>query len=90
MIGIQDIRAVGVQPSAASPGGQDGKVGDAARQMEGVFLSMLVEEMLEGTSIAEAGPVYSGLITQQLGESLADAGGVGLADRLERDLGART
>ncbi len=67
----------------------DARIADAARQMEGFFLSMLTEEMLKGTSVAEAGPVYSGLITQQLGESLADSGGLGLAARLERDLGAR-
>ncbi len=50
-------------------------------------MSMLAEEMLKSTEVAEANPLYSGLMTQKLGDQLAQAGGIGLADMLERQLG---
>ena len=74
--------------TAAAEAPVDPKIAEAARELEGVFLSMLAEEMLKDTAVSEAGPVQAGLITQKLGEALADAGGFGLAADLERDIGA--
>ena len=59
----------------------------AAEGFEGIFMSMLAEEMMKSTEVAEANPLYSGLMTQKLGDQLAQAGGIGLADMLERQLG---
>lgn len=65
----------------------DPQVAEAARGFEGIFMSMLIDEMMAGTSIASANPMYAGLLTEKLGDSLADAGGIGLAAVLERQLG---
>ncbi len=59
----------------------------AAEGFEGVFMSMLVEEMMKSTDVAKANPLYSGLMTEKLGDQLAASGGIGLADMLERQLG---
>ena len=59
----------------------------AAEGFEGVFMSMLVEEMMKSTEVAEANPLYTGLMTEKLGDQLASEGGIGLADVLERQLG---
>jgi len=50
-------------------------------------MSLLLEEMVKGTSIASGNPMYAGLITEKLGDSLAESGGIGLAAVLERQLG---
>ena len=65
----------------------DPQIRQAAEGFEGIFMSMLVDEMMKGTEVASANPVYSGLMTQKLGDQLARSGGIGLADILERQLG---
>jgi Rod binding domain-containing protein len=69
-------------PAASDP------IADAAKGLEGIFMSMLVDQMMQGTDIATANPVYSGLMTQKLGDQLAESGGIGLAAVIERQLGA--
>lgn len=76
--------AVPAAPAAAS--GTDPAIREAAEGFEGIFMSMLVEEMLKGTQVAEGNPVYAGLMTQKFGDQLARSGGIGLADVLERQL----
>ena len=51
-------------------------------------MSFLVEEMMKGTSLSSANPLYAGLMTEKLGDSLAEAGGIGLAAMLEQRLSA--
>lgn len=70
---------------AAAPA--DPKIREAAEGFEGIFMSILVEEMMKSTEVAEANPLYSGLMTEKLGDQLASSGGLGLADLLERQLG---
>lgn len=70
----------------ASSAAIDPKVAEAARGFEGVFMSMLVNEMFKGTELASQ-PIYGGLMTQALGDSLADAGGIGLSAMITRQLG---
>lgn len=78
--------ALGATP-ASTPASGDSAIREAAEGFEGIFMSMLVEEMMKGTQVSEANPVYSGLMTQKLGDQLARSGGIGLADILERQLG---
>ena len=65
----------------------DPQIVEAARGFEGILMSLLLEEMVKGTSIASGNPMYAGLITEKLGDSLAQSGGIGLAAVLERQLG---
>lgn len=74
-------------PAASAAASGTSTVRQAAEGFEGLFMSMLVEEMMKSTSVAEANPLYSGLMTQKLGDQLAQAGGIGLADMLEGQLG---
>lgn len=75
-------------PAAAPP--VDPKIAEAARGFEGIFMTMLVGEMMEGTSLGQANPMYAGLATEKLGDALAEAGGIGLAAVLERQLGGES
>ena len=80
----QAAPAAGTTPATAKA---DPAIREAAEGFEGIFMSMLVNEMMKGTSIATANPVYAGLMTEKLGDQLARAGGIGLADILEKQLG---
>ena len=79
--------AAAAAPATAAPA-TDPAIREAAEGFEGIFMTMLVEEMLKGTQVAEGNPVYAGLMTQQFGDQLARSGGIGLADVLERQLGS--
>jgi peptidoglycan hydrolase FlgJ len=78
---------VSIAPAATGATTGTSTIRQAAEGFEGIFMSMLAEEMLKSTAVAEANPLYSGLMTQKLGDQLAQAGGIGLADMLERQLG---
>lgn len=88
---IATTAAVGPAGAAAAAGASsppvDPQIAEAARGFEGIFMSMLIDEMMAGTSIGAANPMYAGLVTEKLGDALADAGGIGLAAVLERQLG---
>jgi len=75
----------GAAPAAATP--TDPKIREAAEQFEGVFMSMLVGEMFKGTETEGGNAIYTGLMTEKLGDELARSGGIGLADVLEKQLG---
>jgi len=81
--------AAPVAPAAAEAPAGEG-VREAAEAMEGVFLSMLVEEMFKDTESFGSNPMYGGLATEKLGEELARSGGLGLTDLLTRQLGGET
>jgi len=82
--------AAAAAPTAAAPTAGDDvdpRVRDAARQFEGVFMSMLVDEMFTGTELDSAQPVYGGMMTRAFGDALAESGGIGLAAMLTRQMG---
>lgn len=72
--------------AAAASTPVDPKVAEAARGFEGIFMSFLVEEMMGDTGLAASNPLYAGLMTEKLGDALAEAGGIGLAAVLERQM----
>jgi Rod binding domain-containing protein len=63
-----------------------------ARQFESIFLSQLLKEMRqtsedgEGLFGKDPGDVQGGLFDQMMGKHLAEAGGIGLASMLTRQL----
>lgn len=63
----------------------DPKIAEAARGFEGIFMSFLVGEMMRST-LGSTNPMHAGLITEKLGDALAEAGGIGLAAVLEQRL----
>lgn len=76
-------------PAAAAPAAttSDPKIREAAEAFEGVFMSMLVEEMMKSTEVAKGNPLYTGLMTEKLGDQISRSGGIGLADVIERQMG---
>ena len=50
-------------------------------------MSMLTAEMIKGTETEGGNAIYTGLMTEKLGDELARSGGIGLADVLEKQLG---
>ena len=71
-----------------------GDVGEAAREFERLFATLLVKEMRatlpEGFFGGGAGSdVFDGWLDEHLGSSLAEGRGLGLRIALERDLGAK-
>jgi flagellar protein FlgJ len=81
------IAAAGAAGPAPAATTSDPRIREVAERFEGVFMSMLVGEMLKGTETEAANPIYTGLMTEKLGDQLARSGGIGLADVLERQLG---
>ena len=87
------VSSASTAPVAGAPApttSADPSIREAAEGFEGIFMSMLVEEMMKGTQVSEGNPLYAGLATQKLGDELAHAGGIGLAGILERQLGGGT
>ena len=79
-----------ITPAGAAPAAQPEAPADlreAAQALEGVFLSMLTEELFKGTEAFSASPVYGDLATEQLADQLGRSGGLGLADVLIEQLG---
>jgi len=93
--GIQALRqsqqAQAVAPAqgtgAAAGTAVDPKIQEAAKGLEGIFMSMLVDEMFKGTDLAGGSSGYGGLITEKFGDALSDAGGMGLQGIIARQLG---
>lgn len=88
-------------PLAARPGAtvksaadaKGAKLREAAREMEATFLSMLIKQMREtlepdggGLFPGDTGDVQGGLFDLFLSKHLADAGGVGMAAALLRQM----
>lgn len=87
-LGIDLAASLGASPDAA----RDAEVRDAARQLEGVFLQQLMSVMRES---AGEGAMFSGtgastwgsMFDEAIGEAMADAGGIGLADVISGAMG---
>jgi Rod binding domain-containing protein len=64
----------------------------AAKEFESVFMAQMLEHMFDGVSIdplsegSEGEDVYKSWILQQYGKTIADAGGIGIADYVKREL----
>ena len=83
-----------VKPGATVKGVADAKLKEAAKEMEATFLSMLLKQMREtldedgGLFPGDTGDVQGGLFDLFMSKHLADAGGVGMAEALLRQMQA--
>lgn len=79
---------------AAKPSAAAGKaeVEKAAREFEGLFLAEMLKPMFEGLETdgmfggGQAEETYRGLLIQEYGKSIAQAGGIGLADQIAQEM----
>ena len=74
--------------------GEAGKIDQAARGLEGVFLTQLLKEMrqtLDPETLfgKDGGDVYGGLFDQFMAQHLVQSGGVGLAAMIKHQLEPR-
>jgi Rod binding domain-containing protein len=86
--------AAAATPAAAAPSAAElarqRQIHEAAVRFEGIFMSHLVEQMMASTGAEQTSPVYAGLMSEKLGDQLAESGGIGLAAMLERQIGVVT
>lgn len=85
------LAALTVSATSAAPDPErDAQIRDAAQRFEGLFLQELVAQMRESAAMFEGtgGELYGQMFDQQMGETLASSGGVGIADMLARTMGA--
>lgn len=63
-----------------------------AEEFEASFLTVMMNTMMEGigddpiTGGGEAGTTYRNMLNEQYAKAIADAGGVGIADQIYREL----
>ncbi|SMF67887.1 Rod binding protein [Tistlia consotensis] len=63
-----------------------------ARDFEGMFLSEMLKPMFEGIKTdgmfggGQAEDTYRGMLIQEYGKSIAQAGGIGLADEIAQEM----
>lgn len=80
------------EPPSKLSGGDDRKQAETARGFEATLLGQLIKEMRAtddpegGLFPGDTGDVYGGLFDLYLGQYLADAGGVGVAAALGRQM----
>ena len=80
------------EPASKLSGGDDRRQAETARGFEATLLGQLIKEMRTsddpegGLFPGDTGDVYGGLFDLYLGQYLADAGGVGVAAALGRQM----
>ena len=82
--------------SAAKAAADDKKLRKVCRDMESMFMNMLLTSMRE--TVPEGGliekssgeKIMQSMLDQELSNNMAKAGGIGIADMLHRQLAART
>lgn len=83
-----------LNPGATVKNAADARLQEAAKEMEATFISMLLKQMREssepdgGLFPGDTGDVQGGLFDLYMSKHLADAGGVGMADALLRQMQA--
>ncbi|QDT56233.1 Peptidoglycan hydrolase FlgJ [Caulifigura coniformis] len=89
------MNAITSLPSSAESGllgldvgnASSGKIEDAAKQVEGLFVSMLLKTMRETMASemfgGDGADVWGGMFDQSMGEHIVSAGGLGLVEQLQ-------
>jgi flagellar protein FlgJ len=98
---VDPILPLGIQATfptklqAATPGAEAERLRDTARELEGVFLGLLMKAMR--STVGSGGlfkdgtdtQTYRDMFDQEIGRSMARAGGIGLAQMVLRDQALR-
>ncbi|MCC6946269.1 MAG: rod-binding protein [Bradyrhizobiaceae bacterium] len=86
------LAADAVHPAAAAKPLSPARIKETAREFESVFLQGMLEEMF--ANVEEDGPfdggegskIWRSLRTEEFARAIAHAGGIGLADHVERHM----
>jgi flagellar protein FlgJ len=90
MDAISSLMSLGSR-SGDLPGVPSGPPDEAAKQLEGMFMSLLLKEMrqsigAENGFAGDPSDTIGGLFDQMMGDHLAAAGGLGIADSIRGSL----
>jgi flagellar protein FlgJ len=90
---------IGVSPTLLAPTAQTttadlarGKARDAAQKFESQFLSIMLQQMFQGVKTdgpfggGEGEEMFRSLMTEAMGKEMTKAGGIGLADTIQREI----
>ena len=72
------------------PTGAPDKTAEAAKQFEGVFLSEMMSHMFESVKTdtefggGQGEDMFKSLLVNEYGKQMANAGGIGIADQLQK------
>lgn len=90
---------VSVSPTLLAPTAQAttadlarGKAKDAAQKFESQFLSIMLQQMFEGVETdgpfggGQGEEMFRSLMTEAMGKQMTKAGGIGLADTIQREI----
>ena len=75
----------------SSPLSQEQKIEKVAGEFESMFVSHMLKNMFEsvdlgGISNTIGGDIYKDMMVEEYGKVIADAGGIGVADHVKRQL----
>ncbi len=88
----QALRATGPAAAPAGAGGNQDALRRAAEEYEALFLAEMLTPIFESIETeglfggGSAERIYRTLMVREYGRALADSGGVGIADAVEREL----
>lgn len=90
---------IGLSPTLLTPQTQAttadlarGKAKDAAEKFEAQFLSSMLQQMFEGVETdgpfggGEGEQMFRSMMTEAMGKQMTKAGGIGLADTIQREI----
>jgi len=92
---IQGAQLKAAQNAPAMPrptGGSDAEIRQAAKEFEAVFLAQMLKPIFDGLETdgpfggGQAEETYRGLLVEEYGKAIAQAGGVGIADQVAREM----
>lgn len=88
MLSVLQASTAGTTP----PAGLLARADKTARELEGTFVQIMLETMFQGLGSdgplgeGEAGSAWRGMLLQEYGTSIANNGGIGLADAFRREM----
>jgi Rod binding domain-containing protein len=79
-------------PSSPSKSANPGRASEAAEEFEALFLTQMIQHMFEGIETqglfggGHGEDMFRDMLFQEFGKAIARAGGVGIADAVQREI----
>ncbi|MEI2383866.1 rod-binding protein [Breoghania sp. JC706] len=90
--GVTNLKAARASALSAGSASADTKAGKVSKEFEAQFLHQMIDSMFEtieggGTfGDSNASQIWRGMLSEQYANSIVDAGGIGIADSVHREL----
>ena len=89
---VSPLDTVGATATSTAELLKRGKIRETAQKFEASFLSVMMQSMFEGVKTSEpfgggqGEEMFKSLLTESMAKEVAKAGGVGLADTVQREM----